>query len=985
MNFKKKLAALATTAACAISCIGIGGVNLADDTVIAAGLSGKNAFQITQEMKVGWNLGNTLDANDPSKTDPKASVTCWGNPEPTQATFDTLKTGGFKTVRIPTTWYTHISQQGGKWVVDPQWMAYVKNTVDMALKDDMFVILNIHHENFINVERFTDQTRADAEAKMKGIWSAVAETFKDYDQHLIFEGMNEPRQTYSPSVEWGSGDTQSRAYVNYLNNVFVQTVRGQGSSANKERLLMLPDYVASSDPEAVSSIEIPNGAGNVALSVHAYLPYFFTMATDSHANHEYKADGSSKDGYGNNYKQNIISFFNSMKQISQQKNAPVIIGEFGSSDFGNTQDRVNWTHDYMTYAKDAGCVCVLWDNNAPFTGVGNGENHAYLNRKSNTWYDSAIPVVQEMMKVVGSSGSYEEYVHQDFSWNNIKIGSDWIEIFKSEKGVNPKNEPEDSPGWAPMEVKDAKKYINNGYKIAIVADSAGADPALVVMTDLCGKVDGKGWYYVTPDGTSSQDYVFFYDYNDMVTAAKGTGDDSISALSSVFASEHGAEAVIYGVYAIPTGQTPVVEPTTQPTTQPTPVSSFSWSKVQIPSDWVQLFRSENGETPDGDYGKEWANIEVKGAENYIGEGYKIAMVAESEKTPEIVLMGENWNRISGSAGSQNYVYMYDFADMKKAVEGSGDTIAKAKEHLFASANGAAVTVYGVYAVPTGSTQPTTQPVVTTTTTKVQPVQITTTTTTAIIPSSQDGVYEVKVNKAIDYSKLPEDDKMIGFSWKDFGVKSGEYATKIEFNLSSSKNLGTWVGAFGSSTTVAPDYWTMSDEINKPLSGNNATVTWEPSADIAKTFAYSAGELKFGVWWIDCGQFNIDSIKVYTASGSSNPSAVTTIKATTQAITTVVTTTTRTTTQPVTQPVTQPITQPVTQPIGTPTLLGDVDMDGTVGLSDITALCKHILNENLYKFKSEAAKANADVNRDKVINSMDVSRLIEFNLGKVKSF
>jgi hypothetical protein len=276
----------------------------------------------------------------------------------------------------------------------------------------------------------------------------------------------------------------------------------------------------------------------------------------------------------------------------------------------------------------------------------------------------------------------------------------------------------------------------------------------------------------------------------------------------------------------------------------------------------------------------------------------------------------------------------------------------------------------------GNSQPpqqtTTQTTQQTTTQKTQTPQQTTTTTPSI-PEIKDGEYVVKTNKEIDYSKLPENDKMIGFSWKDFGIKSGEYATKIEFNLSSSKNLGTWVGAFGSSTTVAPDYWTMSDEFNKSLSGNSATVTWEPSASDAKTFAYSNGELKFGVWWIDCGQFTIDSIKVYTAAGSSEP-VTTTTKATTTTRATTTTTTTR--------PTTTTTKATTTSSVAKATRYGDVNGDGLVTAADAVTILQYIGNKDKYSL-SETAKANADVSGNDGITPNDALTILRVDAGDIK--
>ena len=281
-------------------------------------------------------------------------------------------------------------------------------------------------------------------------------------------------------------------------------------------------------------------------------------------------------------------------------------------------------------------------------------------------------------------------------------------------------------------------------------------------------------------------------------------------------------------------------------------------------------------------------------------------------------------------------------------------------------------INGVSKIYSGGNSQPPQQTTTQTTQQTQPPQQTTTTTPSI-PEIKDGEYVVKTNKEIDYSKLPENDKMIGFSWKDFGIKSGEYATKIEFNLSSSKNLGTWVGAFGSSTTVAPDYWTMSDEFNKSLSGNSATVTWEPSASDAKTFAYSNGELKFGVWWIDCGQFTIDSIKVYTAAGSSEP-VTTTTKATTTTRATTTTTTTR--------PTTTTTKATTTSSVAKATRYGDVNGDGLVTAADAVTILQYIGNKDKYSL-SETAKANADVSGNDGITPNDALTILRVDAGDIK--
>ena len=129
----------------------------------------------------------------------------------------------------------------------------------------------------------------------------------------------------------------------------------------------------------------------------------------------------------------------------------------------------------------------------------------------------------------------------------------------------------------------------------------------------------------------------------------------------------------------------------------------------------------------------------------------------------------------------------------------------------------------------------------------------------------DGVYELEVDEEVDYSLLPDDDKMIGFLWKDFEIPSSEKVQKVMVFISTTKNfIGKWTGAFGSSTTVAPSYWTMTDDMNEAFTTKTASITWEvdPADSKIIQMAYG-GELKWGVWWIDCNDFTIDKIAVFT--------------------------------------------------------------------------------------------------------------------------
>lgn len=567
MSFKKKIMSFLTSAVCLVSCVGITNVSDKDENIVrAASITGQSATGITSQMKIGWNLGNSLDSTNDNLTiesSPKKFAESWGNPEPTTELIDAVKKGGFNTIRIPVSWYPHLYQENGTYKIDDKWMSYVKKFVDYAYNQDMFVILNIHHENFINVPQFTDATLADASAKLTGIWTRLAEEFKDYDQKLIFEGMNEPRETSNPNNgEWGDGDTNSWNYINKLNKVFVDVIRNQGSDANKERLLMLPGYHAGNSPVTVRAIDVPAGSGNVALSVHAYNPYFFAMDNSEYANHTYPG----KSGYGEDYHTSLQQMFDSYKSIIAEKGVPIVMGEFSASDFNNTESRVNWAKDYLSMAKDAGIPCVLWDNNVVAETVTNpesaGEAHGYIYRMTNTWYPNSKPVIAAMMDTVGVTGydlpDYKEYVAPPFSWDNVNIGTDWIPLYYYKDGKA-------LTAWTPDGVSGYQSYMNENYAFAMVYD-ASIDPALVAQTS----TGEGGWYYVLSDNENNAKNLLFYTYEDIVKSVTGAGD-SMSAINNFYVSAHSGDATIYGLYAVPVGsmQLPTEAPTEEHTLPPT--------------------------------------------------------------------------------------------------------------------------------------------------------------------------------------------------------------------------------------------------------------------------------------------------------------------------------------------------------------------------------------------------------------------------------
>ena len=250
-------------------------------------------------------------------------------------------------------------------------------------------------------------------------------------------------------------------------------------------------------------------------------------------------------------------------------------------------------------------------------------------------------------------------------------------------------------------------------------------------------------------------------------------------------------------------------------------------------------------------------------------------------------------------------------------------------------------------------------------------------TTTAQPSSS-GKYTKDLNQAIVYEDLPASDKMLGWKWSDLGVPAGEKVTKVEINLSTSKKqIGKWQGAFGSSTSVAPDYWTQSEDMEQTISGKTGSIVWDvDSATSAIIQTQYGGELKFGVWWIDCNKFTIDSITVYTDAYNGSGQTTTTVS-TTKATTTTNKTTASTTTT--TKQTTTATNGP--KPSVKASLYGDVNLDGRVDITDAVLLNKKvagvvILNDQQY--------ANADCCTDDGVGQADSTVLLQFLVSIVRT-
>ena len=323
--------------------------------------------ELIGEMKTGWNLGNTLDA--------LGGETNWGNPKTTHEMIDTVAEAGFNVIRIPTTWGENIDDDNG-YKINDEWMDRVHEVVDYAFDNGMFVILNCHHETSWIIPS-TDKLDTVL-PKFTAMWEQIAESFEPYGDHLLFEGLNEPRIEGGEN-EWNGGTEDGRKALNELNKAFVETVRATGGN-NEKRVLLVTTFAAAVVNRAFKGFEMPDDDRTI-LSLHAYTPYAYTY----HSGEDWEVYEFNDYVAGE-----IDNVFGFIDKNCIDKGIPVIITEYGSvsktapgAAESNDAENEKWIKYYLTRAKASGIPCVIWDNGV-FSG--NGELFGLLDRRNCTWY-----------------------------------------------------------------------------------------------------------------------------------------------------------------------------------------------------------------------------------------------------------------------------------------------------------------------------------------------------------------------------------------------------------------------------------------------------------------------------------------------------------------------------------------------------------------------------------------------------------------------
>ena len=318
---------------------------------------GGKGFDFVSRMGAGINIGGSLDAYNKNHRgeyrDSAHYEKSWSNPEINDNLIELIHTAGFSSVRIPITWEM---RTGGApdYIIDTDFLARVGTIIGWIFERDMIAIINMHNDDYYWYIPNNKNEAAVTERYIK-MWVQIADYFKDYDERLVFEAFNEPRVIGS-LTEWAGGTAFTRAVVNRLNRVFIDTVRGAGGK-NPTRFLIIPTHAASLDYNAVKALKVPADDKYLIAAVHSYKPRAFAESNNMEAKY-----------FTNKEKKAIDKVFKLLDKTFISKGIPVVVGEFGAYHKDNEADRAEFAAYMAGKAKEAGVALFWWENGAAFPG-----------------------------------------------------------------------------------------------------------------------------------------------------------------------------------------------------------------------------------------------------------------------------------------------------------------------------------------------------------------------------------------------------------------------------------------------------------------------------------------------------------------------------------------------------------------------------------------------------------------------------------------
>jgi endoglucanase len=340
-----------------------------------------NATQLAANIRLGWNIGNSLEAI--------GGETAWGNPQVTKALIDLAKQSGFNAIRIPCSWDQYMANSTTA-QLKIEWLNRVKEVVQYCVDNGMYAIVNIHWDGGWLENNCTTQRQAANNAKQKAFWEQIATHLRDFDEHLLFASANEPNVSTATEM----------SVLNSYHQTFINAVRSTGGR-NSYRVLVIQgpstDIVKTND--LMNTLPTDQVANRMMVEIHYYTPWNFCgLEADASwgkmfyywgAGYHSTTDPTRNATWGEELELN--GYFQMMKTKFVDKGIPVVLGEFsairrssltGSNLTLHLASRAYYFKYVTQQARAHGMIPFYWDNGA-ISNNGSG----LFNRQTNTVFD----------------------------------------------------------------------------------------------------------------------------------------------------------------------------------------------------------------------------------------------------------------------------------------------------------------------------------------------------------------------------------------------------------------------------------------------------------------------------------------------------------------------------------------------------------------------------------------------------------------------
>ncbi len=286
-------------------------------------------FELNRKLGRGINLGNFLEPPRDSNWSIKIE----------EDHLTAIKKAGFDNIRIPIKWSDYASPTA-PYAIEPEFFSRIDRLLDRAEKEELNVVLNIHHYDGLDADPDSHIERFVA------LWKQIAERYQSRGEWLYFELDNEPHDKLSE--RW--------------NEVFPKALEAVRQSNPARAVIVGPPHW--NGIWALPQLKLPDDQ-NLIVTVHMYNPFEFTHQGASWANAEVRA---IKDLPWGSEKETLAL----QKELDQAADwgiankRPIYLGEFGAYQAAPLESRIRWTAAVKREAESRKMSWSYWEFGAGF-------------------------------------------------------------------------------------------------------------------------------------------------------------------------------------------------------------------------------------------------------------------------------------------------------------------------------------------------------------------------------------------------------------------------------------------------------------------------------------------------------------------------------------------------------------------------------------------------------------------------------------------